>query len=332
LVIGILIGSGGTYLVFSAKATKTCPDSSNEAKTVSEQVPSAAPLPVAAVAKKTQNPTVEKSLKEKGLRHLDLLISGSLYKTLAKEVDGREADILSAHLSRVMTWWFDLKRDVQKSDRLKVLYQPAENPRNLRILAFEYTSAEKSKSYSAYYYTKENARYGRYYDPDGVEIEKRLVNSPVEDYEQITELMNLAGRRHRGVDFKMDEGSPIVASFKAKIMRRNWSTRRNGFCLDIKYIDSGIRALFLHLEKVDNDMKPGMTVPAGTVIAYSGNSGRSTAPHLHYELHSQRGKLLNPFEVHKTKNIKLENDDKRKFMQRYKDLDKLLTGGLGSES
>jgi murein DD-endopeptidase MepM/ murein hydrolase activator NlpD len=207
------------------------------------------------------------------------------------------------------------------------LYQPVDDPTELQLLAVRYTSRKMNKTYQAYRFQAKGARYHRFYDQGGDEIELRLANSPLDHYEQVTELMNMAGRRHRGVDFKTDVGTEVRASFKAKVMRRNWSTRRNGNCLHIVYVESGITAIFLHLDEVLPAAVPGKVVEAGTVLARSGNTGRSTAPHLHYELHARSGKLLNPFKVHKTLRLKLEGDDQKAFNARRDRLDALLVHG-----
>ena len=260
-----------------------------------------------------------------GVERLDAKISGSLYATLAKNLkEGRQADILNAQLGRILVWWFEPRRDVLKGDRLQMLYKPPENPTVLSVMAVQYSSGKTQRTYKAYLHQPEGARYAHFYSENGEEIEKQLVNSPIEEYEQITELMNLTGRRHRGVDFKVDMDTPVRAPWKAKILRKNWSTRRNGFCLEIKFVESGTHAFFLHLNEVLSEIKPGTVVEAGTEIARTGNSGRSTAPHLHYELRTNSGRNLNPFKVHETRRTKLEGEALSAFMARRDKLDNWL--------
>jgi murein DD-endopeptidase MepM/ murein hydrolase activator NlpD len=258
------------------------------------------------------------------VRRLDTKISGSLYATLAKNLEGRQADILNAQLGRILVWWFEPRRDVLKSDRLQLLYKPPDNPTVLNVMAVHYTSEKNRRTYKAYLYRPEDSRYGHFYTEKGEAVEEYLVNPPIEEYEQITELMNLTGRRHRGVDFKVDMDTPVRAPWKAKVLRRNWNTRRNGYCLEIKYVETGTRAFFLHLNEVLPETKPGKVVAAGTEIARTGNSGRSTAPHLHYELRTNSGKTLNPFKVHETRRAKLEGEDLTAFTAHRDKLDSWL--------
>jgi murein DD-endopeptidase len=260
----------------------------------------------------------------KKLRRIDASISGSLYATLARELEGRDADILSAHVGRLLIWWLNASRDVLKGDRVQVLFETVPGPGQMLIHALRYHSTKQGKTYEAYRFKPAGAKYGRYYDAEGQEVEPRLVQSPIDEYEQVTEVMNLGGRRHRGVDFKADVGMQVRAPFRAKVMRRNWNTRRNGNCLHLVYLDSGITALFLHLDKVLPAAKPGRVVAAGTPVAHSGNTGHSTAPHLHYELRSKSGKLLNPFDVHETVRVKLEGSDLQAYLAIRKKLSKNL--------
>jgi len=142
--------------------------------------------------------------------------------------------------------------------------------------------------------------------------------------------MNLAGRRHRGVDFKTDVGTPVVAPYKSKVMRRNWNTLRNGKCLELRYVDLGINAFFLHLDEVLPAAVPGNTVEAGTLLARTGNTGHSTAPHLHYELHGKNNRLLDPFDVGETTRKLLEGKDLARFNAKRDRYDRILSGAGSS--
>ena len=82
-------------------------------------------------------------------------------------------------------------------------------------------------------------------------------------------------------------------------MRKNWKFTGNGNCLEFKD-PKGRRIIFLHLEELPEDLKVGRQFKKSDVVAKSGNSGRSFAPHLHYQLEDAKGRVLDPFEVHET--------------------------------
>ena len=138
---------------------------------------------------------------------IDAPVTGSLAETMDKNVDGRLADVLNAELGRVLVWWIDLTKDVLKNDRLQLVYKPSDNPTERHVTALRYTSRKNAKTYAAYLYKPEKAQYPRFYDENGQEVERRLLKSPVEQYEQITTVLAMTGRRHHGIDFKTDVGT-----------------------------------------------------------------------------------------------------------------------------
>ncbi len=97
-------------------------------------------------------------------------------------------------------------------------------------------------------------------------------------------------RMHYGLDFSVKKGTPVYATADGKVMILKSSF--GGFGKHI-YIDhgNGYRTVYGHLDIFN--VKKGQKVKRGELIAYSGNSGRSTAPHLHYEVH-KNGKKINP--------------------------------------
>jgi murein DD-endopeptidase MepM/ murein hydrolase activator NlpD len=255
-----------------------------------------------------------------------------LYASLARQLDGLNADILSAQIGRILVWWLDVRRDVLAGDRVKVIYRTVDGPGRFRVLALTYHSNKRDRNFQAYYYKPSHLAYGRYYNALGKEIESRLKHSPLADYEQITELMNLAGRRHHGVDFKTDVGTAVLAPFRAQVLRRNWKTRNNGQCLELLDLDTGRTALFLHLNSVSPHLKTGQQIQAGTMVARSGNTGRSTAPHLHYEIHSPKGQLLNPFLAYPSARQSLPKQELASFFELRKELDAHLRPKLSDAS
>jgi murein DD-endopeptidase MepM/ murein hydrolase activator NlpD len=106
---------------------------------------------------------------------------------------------------------------------------------------------------------------------------------------------------HRGgeeyaYDFYMPVGSPVCAAragviSKVQVSRdgRSLSARNNHVCVDH---EDGTRASYLHLRKGGSRVRVGEHVGQGQIIASSGNVGRSLAPHLHFEVEDQRGRLM----------------------------------------
>ncbi len=94
---------------------------------------------------------------------------------------------------------------------------------------------------------------------------------------------------HKGMDFKAPTGTPIYASGNGKIVL----ARRSATYGKVVYIDHGYgyRTIYAHMSKIK--ARRGQKVKRGDIIGYVGNTGRSVAPHLHYEVH-KNGVALNP--------------------------------------
>lgn len=97
-------------------------------------------------------------------------------------------------------------------------------------------------------------------------------------------------RMHTGMDFSAPEGTPIFATGNARVKEANRSRRGYG---NHVILDHGFnyQTLYAHMSKIA--VRLGQEVKRGEIIGYVGNSGRSTAPHLHYEV-LKNGSHVNP--------------------------------------
>ncbi|TDS62104.1 M23 family metallopeptidase [Myroides indicus] len=95
---------------------------------------------------------------------------------------------------------------------------------------------------------------------------------------------------HAGMDFSTDVGTPIYATGDGKVIRANNRLSGYGNLIEIDH-GYGYLTRYAHLSKYN--VKQGQTVKRGDIIGYSGSTGRSSGPHLHYEVHYQ-GNVVNP--------------------------------------
>jgi murein DD-endopeptidase MepM/ murein hydrolase activator NlpD len=293
------------------------------------------PIPTAAGTTTTTVIPTPPPAPTTGPRRLSVTLHGALEDSIAAALSGADherAAELTAVVNRILVWDLHVAKEGRRGDRLDVLWQPA--PQALPglasqgepvVLALRYASGRLGGVLSAYRFEPKGARFARYYRADGQEVESRLVDAPVADYEQVTSLLK-DGRRHKGVDFKTPAGSPVVAPFDGVVERRNWHFAANGNCLDVRDPATGRHAIFLHLDVVPKEMSVGRNVRKGEVIARSGNSGHSFAPHLHYQLEDASGKVLDPFAVLRTERRSLSAADRPAFDAERARLDAALGG------
>ncbi len=96
---------------------------------------------------------------------------------------------------------------------------------------------------------------------------------------------------HAGVDLAANRGTNVYATGKGKIIYASYSTGGYGNVIKIDH-GSGLVSIYAHLNSIK--VKKGSTVERGDYIGDVGNTGRSTGPHLHYEIQKD-GKPVNPF-------------------------------------
>ncbi len=99
-----------------------------------------------------------------------------------------------------------------------------------------------------------------------------------------------ARKMHRGMDFTAPRGSPVYASGDGKITRAD--NNSSGFGKHIR-IDHGYGYLSLYAHLSEYNVRKGQKVKRGDLIGFVGSTGRSEAPHLHYEVHKD-GERINP--------------------------------------
>ncbi|MFT5879844.1 MAG: murein DD-endopeptidase [Moritella sp.] len=179
----------------------------------------------------------------------------------------------------------DFKRDLRRGDEFKVLisrqYVGTELTGANRIEAVIINN--RKSNVNAYLYE------GSYYDAKGASIEKAFIRRPITGKYRISSSFNpkrrhpITGllRPHNGTDFAVPIGTPVLATADG-VVSRVVKHKYAGLYIEISHGQT-YRTRYLHLSKAL--VKKGQRVTRGQKIALSGNSGRSTGAHLHYELH-----------------------------------------------
>ena len=257
------------------------------------------------------------------IQTLKLKVKNSLNYTICHKVKlGDECDSLAAHIARLMAWFLDVNKEMRNGDGLNVVYERLGNEGQFKILQLIYTSNYLKKTMEANFYKERGAKYGGYFDRNGKEISQRIVKeqSPIDEYMEIVSLPGdfRKGRRgHAGTDFKAEVGTPIRSTFDGRVSRANWNRRANGYCIEGDHPNQKIKTRYLHLSRVL--VKRGQYVKQGEIIGKSGNTGRSFAPHLHYEVRGRSNKntVYNPFDFkyHKTYQRDISDQERGEFKE-----------------
>ncbi len=229
-------------------------------------------------------------------KFIEIEIQGSLYQSLAV-VSDVEPDILGAHCVRNLVWEMNPWRGFIAGDSVRILYTTEELPRENMVVAFEYipVAGSSNHSFSGYVFTKTGDNWPSVWQPDGSELVKLLDRSPVRTFEEITSVFGepRGNHTHQGVDFKAPLETPVFSVTGGTVLRTNWNTRYNGYCVEIDF--GGYSEVFLHLCSIDSAVSAGALIEPGQSVGTVGNTGISTAPHLHYQINGPDDYAIDPY-------------------------------------
>jgi len=228
---------------------------------------------------------------KKNLEKVNFLAKGTIQNSLyssAKKI-GIDADII-IEFARIFGFEIDFQRDIRANDEFKIFYERYEDDdgeaqKNGNII-FAYMK-NNGKEITLYRYKDEKSIVG-YYTPDGKSIEKALMKTPING----ARLSSVFGFRkhpilgynklHQGTDFAAPRGTPVMASGSGTIERASWYGAYGKY-VSIRH-NSTYKTAYAHLSAFGKNIRAGSRVQQGQIIGYVGSTGRSTGPHLHYEV------------------------------------------------
>ena len=218
----------------------------------------------------------------------------SLYKTA---IDLNIQPNIIIEFARIYGFQVDFQRDIRKNDNFQIMYEVFENDNNQIFQTGNIIFADLKLSgvNNALYYLDKKGSEG-HYDENGKSVEKALMKTPING----ARLSSAFGMRkhpidgfnkmHRGTDFAAPMGTPIMASGSGVIKRARWCGG-GGNCIKIKH-NSTYTTIYAHMKNFARGIKEGVRVKQGQIIGYVGSTGKSTGPHLHYEV-VVNGKKIN---------------------------------------
>ena len=214
------------------------------------------------------------------------LILQSLYKAATDEKI--PANII-IEFARIYGFQVDFQRDIRKQDKFQIMYEIFLNDKNEIIETGEILFANlklSGQDNGLYYFDKEGSE--GHYDKNGKSVKKALMKTPING----ARLSSSFGMRkhpidgynkmHRGTDFAAPTGTPIMASGDGVVKKAGWCGG-GGNCVKIRH-NSTYQTVYAHMSKFARGIKAGVRVKQGQTIGYVGSTGKSTGPHLHYEV------------------------------------------------
>ena len=213
-------------------------------------------------------------------------ISQSLYKAA---IDLNVQPNIIIEFARVYGFQVDFQRDIRKNDTFQIMYEvfQDDNSKVFETGNIIFADLKLSGTNNSLYYFGKKRNEG-HYNQNGQSVEKALMKTPING----ARLSSAFGMRkhpidgfnkmHKGTDFAAPMGTPIMASGSGVITRARWCGG-GGNCVKIKH-NSTYETIYAHMKNFARGIKEGIRVKQGQIIGYVGSTGKSTGPHLHYEV------------------------------------------------
>ena len=246
------------------------------------------------------------------------LIAQSLYKAATDKQIPANTII---DFAGIYGFQVDFQRDIRKNDKFQIMYEIFLNEQNELIETGEilFANLKLSGQDNNLYYFDNKGSVG-HYDRNGKSVKKALMKTPING----ARLSSPFGMRkhpidgynkmHRGTDFAAPIGTPIMASGDGIVKKAGWCGG-GGNCVKIKH-NSTYQTVYAHMSKFARGIKPGVRVKQGQTIGYVGSTGKSTGPHLHYEV-IVNGKKVNSQKL-KLPSGKILKGEERKLFETNK--------------
>ncbi len=256
------------------------------------------------------------------------VIDSSLYMAAAQQ--GMPDRAIAATIKN-FSYDIDFQRDIRAGDIIDVMYEVKKTEDGEVIGSGDVLYAmlkSRGKTYKHYRYVN-SLGLPAYYNEKGESIVKQLLKTPIDG----ARLSSRYGMRkhpilgyskmHTGVDFAAPTGTPIYAAGDGVV---TFSGRKGGYgnMVIVKHNGTYTTA-YAHAHRIARGIRKGKKVRQGQTIAYVGSTGRSTGPHLHYEIHKY-GKKVNPLKVKFTGGDKLTGKRLAQFKQHVQKVKTQLAG------
>lgn len=251
-------------------------------------------------------------------------IDSSLY--LAATSAGLSPTAL-ATVIKAFSYDVDFQRDFQPGDTFAVMLDRKVTPSGDRVgePVVTYASLTLSGKKLAIYRYEDSAGDIDYYDQEGRSVRKALLRTPING----ARLSSGFGKRthpvlgytkmHRGIDFAAPTGTPIFAAGDGVIEKAERFGAYGNY-VRIRH-NSTFDTAYAHMSRFAKGMSPGKRVRQGDVIGYVGSTGRSTGPHLHYEI-LKKNTQVNPLAVTFPSGRELEGKERKRFAAARGELDR----------
>jgi murein DD-endopeptidase len=253
----------------------------------------------------------------------NVVIKGDIKSSFV--ADARKSGLTSneiAIITRALQWRLDFRR-LQVGDKFSVVLtreMRGKSLSNSQLLGVRVKNGTKD-------YYAILADDGKYYDINSNSLSQSFFRYPLAKKARVSSGFNprrlhpVTGQiaPHNGVDFAVSRGTPVLSVGNGEVVIAKYSGSAGNY-IAIRH-GRQYMTTYMHLDKIL--VKPGQQVKQGDKIGLSGNTGRSTGPHLHFELHINN-KPVNPLTASLPISEGLTGKSKKAFLSKVKSISSQL--------
>ena len=222
----------------------------------------------------------------KSVVYKENVILDSLYRSATQK---KVPASIIVEFARIYGFQVDFQRDIRKKDTFQIMYEVFidDNNKIVETGNILYANLKLSRENNELYFFDKKNNEG-HYDKNGKSVKKALMKTPING----ARLSSPFGMRkhpidgynkmHKGTDFAAPLGTPIMASGDGVIKKAGWCGG-GGNCVVIRH-NSSYQTVYAHMSKFAKGIRSGVRVKQAQIIGYVGSTGKSTGPHLHYEV------------------------------------------------
>jgi murein DD-endopeptidase MepM/ murein hydrolase activator NlpD len=221
----------------------------------------------------------------------------------------------------------DFERDIHDGDKFEMLVESfySEDGKKIKDGNVLYSSLTLQNRAIEIYMHKIDNRV-EYFDIKGNSVRKSLLRTPMNGAARVSSGFGLRrhpilgySKMHKGIDFAAGSGTPILAAGSGTIVHFGVKGGYGNF-VQIKH-NADYSTAYGHASRFNKKFRVGAKVKQGDVVAYVGSTGRSTGPHLHFEV-IYKGTQINPAKVKATSGLKLTGKELARFEADKAEIDK----------
>lgn len=250
----------------------------------------------------------------------EFLIKNSLYSDGIKNKIPNEILI---KLIQLFSFDLDFQRDIRKNTKVSISYQTI-NIKDKYDYSFgdiEYAKISIKNNDLEYFKFLTDDGFVDYFNKEGKNVKKSILKTPLDGAKLSSNFgmrkhpISGFNKMHKGIDFAAPKGTPVYAGGNG-IIEVAGVNGGYGKYIRVRH-NNNYKTAYAHLSGFKKGISKGIRVNQGDIIGYVGSTGKSTGPHLHYEIIYQN-KQINPLTLKLPSGKVLKGDELNRFLKNYK--------------